>query len=102
MKTMMILAAMMTSLSVSAFSVDFPSFGNDDFAATSAKAQKVALKSASAYASDLGLKVVAIEELQGTNGLTAKYLATTNSECEITVAVGLFFKSKIVGTLGCE
>lgn len=102
MKSMMILAAMMTSLSVSAFTVDLPSIGSDDFAATSKKAQKEALKSASAYAADLGLKVVAIEELQSTSGLTAKYLATTNSECEVTVAVGLFFKSKIVGTLGCE
>lgn len=103
MKSIALMTLMALTLSTQAMSFDLPSFGADDFEATTAKARQVAERKSELFAADMGLEVTAVEELdQSPLSLKASYLASTNSACKFVVSVGLFFRSKIESTSNCQ
>ncbi len=99
MKSFIAMIATLITINAQAF---VPSFSNSDFDATVTKANQVALRTAKSFASNRGEELVSFQNVNNAGALTAQYKAETNSGCEITVQVGLFFKSKITRQSNCK
>ena len=102
MKSILLGSLLALSLTANA-NISLPSFSNADFEATQAKAQSVALSTAQNFAADMGLELTDLKELDSSPvAMSAKFLASTESECQFIVSVGLFFRSKVTSTSNCQ